>query len=221
MLRYSLTSLLAAKGRLLLTALAIVLGVGAVAGTFVLIDTAEAAADAAFGETTPRVDVVVRAVPQGEGEVLSDITGELFATPIPAATVGRAERVHGVAAAVGVVSGSAQLLGRDGHVIGVRAPLGRSIDPSWAGSLLAGRVPTAPGEVAIDQVTADDQGFGVGDQVQVLPSGGEPRGRRAGRVRPGHRPPAAHHRGPGQLPRGPRRRRRRRAGAARPGGGRP
>src|SRR5512132_574797 len=175
MLRYSLTSLLAAKGRLLLTALAIVLGVGALAGTFVLIDTAEAAADAAFGETTPRVDVVVRAVPQGEGEVLSDITGELFATPMPASTVGRAERVHGVAAAVGVVSGSAQLLGRDGHVIGVRAPLGRSIDPSWAGSLLAGRVPTAPGEVAIDQVTADDQGFGVGDQVQVLPSGGEPR----------------------------------------------
>jgi putative ABC transport system permease protein len=174
MLRYGLTSLLAAKGRLLLTALAIVLGVGVVAGTFVLIDTAEAAADAAFRETTPRVDVVVRAVPQGEGEVLSDITGELFASPMPASTVGRAQRVDGVAAAVGVVSGSAQLLGRDGHVIGVRAPLGRSIDPSFTGSLRAGRVPTAPDEVVIDQTTADDQGFGVGDQVRVLPSGGEP-----------------------------------------------
>jgi putative ABC transport system permease protein len=174
MLRYSLTSLQAAKGRLLLTALAIVLGVGVVAGTFVLIDTADAAADAAFRETTPRADVVVRAVPQGEGEVLSDITGELFATPMPASTVGRAERVDGVAAAVGVVSGDAQLLGRDGHVVGVRAPLGRSIDASFAGSLRAGRVPTAPGEVAIDRTTADDQGFGVGDQVRILPSGGEP-----------------------------------------------
>jgi putative ABC transport system permease protein len=174
MLRYSLTSLLAAKGRLLLTALAIVLGVGVVAGTFVLNDTAKAAADAAFQETTPRVDVVVRAAPQGEGEVFSDITGELFAHPMAASTVGRAQRVDGVAAAIGVVSGNAQLLGRDGHVIGVRAPLGRSIDPSFADSLRAGRVPTAPDEVVIDQTTADDQGFDVGDRVRILLSGGEP-----------------------------------------------
>jgi putative ABC transport system permease protein len=174
MLRYGLTSLLAAKGRLLLTAVAIVLGVGVVAGTMMLTDTAEAAAKAAFRETTPRVDVVVRATPRAEGEVFSDITGELFAGPMPASTVDRAERVDGVAAAIGVVSGSAHLLGRDGHVIGVRAPLGRSIDPSFAGALAAGRVPTRPGEVVIDRTTAVDQGFGVGDRVRVLPSAGEP-----------------------------------------------
>jgi putative ABC transport system permease protein len=175
MLRYSLTSLLAAKGRLLLTALAIVLGVGVVAGTFVLTDTAKAAADAAFSESAPRVDVVVRAAPGGEGEIFSDITGELFASPMPASTVDRVGRVEGVAAAIGVVSGSAQLLGSDGRVIAVRAPLGRSIDPSFAGGLLAGRVPTRPDEVVIDQTTAEDQGFGVGDRVRVLPSAGEPR----------------------------------------------
>jgi putative ABC transport system permease protein len=175
MLRYTLTSLRASQGRLLLTAVAIVLGVGVVAGTFVVTDTAEAAADAAFRETTPRVDVVVRAAPTGEGEIFSDITGELFADSMPAAVVERAGRVDGVAAAIGVVSGNAQLLGRDGHVIGGRAPLGRSIDPSFAGSLRAGRVPTGPGEVVIDQTTADDQRFGVGDQVRILPSGGEPR----------------------------------------------
>jgi putative ABC transport system permease protein len=175
MLRYTLTSLRASQSRLLLTAVAIVLGVGVVAGTFVVTDTAEAAADAAFRETTPRVDVVVRAAPTGEGEIFSDITGELFADSMPAAVVGRAGRVDGVAAAIGVVSGDTQLLGRDGHVIGVRAPLGRSIDPSFAGSLRAGRVPTGPGEVVIDQTTADDQRFGVGDQVRILPSGGEPR----------------------------------------------
>jgi putative ABC transport system permease protein len=175
MLRYTLTSLRAYRDRLLLTALAIVLGVGVVAGTFVLTDTAEAAADAAFAETTPRVDVVVRTRPTGEGEVFSDITGELFASPMPASAVGRAERVDGVASATGVISGNAQLLGRDGHVIGVRAPLGRSIDPSFAGSLRAGRVPTGPGEVVIDQTTASEQGFGVGEVVRILPSGGEPR----------------------------------------------
>jgi putative ABC transport system permease protein len=175
MLRYSLTSLLAAKGRLLLTAFAIVLGVGVVAGTFVLTDTAKAAADAAFAESAPRVDVVARAAPGGEGEIFSDITGELFANPMPASTVDRVRRVDGVAAAIGVVSGSAQLLGRDGHVIGVRAPLGRSIDPSFAGGMRAGRVPTHSGEVVIDRATAEDQGFGVGDRVRVLPSAGEPR----------------------------------------------
>jgi putative ABC transport system permease protein len=174
-LRYTLTSLWAYKGRLLLTALAIMLGVGVVAGTFVLTDTAEAAADAAFTRTAPRVDVVVRAAPTGEGEIFSDVTGELFASPMPASAVGRAERVDGVAVATGVISGSTQLLGRDGHVIGVRAPLGRSIDPSFAGSLRAGRVPTGPGEVVIDQTTAREQGFRVGERVRVLPSGGEPR----------------------------------------------
>src|SRR4029450_13033358 len=127
MLRYNLTSLRASHGRPQPTPARIVLGVGVVAGTFVVTDTAEAAADAAFRETTPRVDVVVRAAPTGEGEIFSDITGELFADSMPAAVVERAGRVDGFAAAIGVVSGNAQLLGRDGHVIGGRRPLRRAV----------------------------------------------------------------------------------------------
>jgi hypothetical protein len=83
MWRYTLTSLGAARGRLLLTAVAVALGVGAVSGTLVIIDSADAAADAAFAEAAPRVAVVVRATRHGEGEVFSDITGELFAQPMP------------------------------------------------------------------------------------------------------------------------------------------
>src|SRR5918995_4693152 len=176
MLRYSVRSLLAARGRLLLTAAAIVLGVGVVAGTFVLTDTAGAAADAAYADPDPRVDVVVRATSRGEGEVFSDITGELFAEPMPASVLDRVARVGGVAAAIGVISGDAHLLGRDGRVVsGGRAPLGRSIDGSFAGRLRAGRVPGGPGEVVIDRRTALDHGFGVGDRVRVVASGGEPR----------------------------------------------
>ena len=118
MLRYSLRSVLAARGQLLLTAVAIVLGVGVVAGTFVLTDTARSAADAAFADPDPRVDVVVRAAPRGEGEVFSDITGELFADPMPASAVEVAARVDGVAAAIGVISG-------DAHLLGARRPGGR------------------------------------------------------------------------------------------------
>jgi putative ABC transport system permease protein len=174
MLRYTLTSLAAHKGRLLLTTVAIVLGVGAVAGTFVLTDGADAAAKAAFAEARPRVDVVVRTARRGEQEVFSDITGELFGEPMPASVVDRAARVDGVAGAVGVVTGDAQLVGRDGHVVGVRAPLGRSIDPSFAKDLRAGRLPTRPGELVIDPRTARDQRFGPGDQVRIIVSGGEP-----------------------------------------------
>jgi putative ABC transport system permease protein len=176
MLRYSVRSLLAAKGRLLLTAVAIVLGVGAVAGTFVLTDTAGAAAEAAYAEADPRVDVVVRAAPDGEGEVFSDITGELFAEPMPASVVDTAARVDGVAAATAVISGDAQLLGRDGRVVGGgRAPLGRSLDASFAPHLRAGRLPDGPGEVVIDWRTARDQRFDVGDGARVVVSGGETR----------------------------------------------
>jgi putative ABC transport system permease protein len=175
-LRYSVRGLLAARGRLALSAAAIVLGVGVVAGTFVLTDTARAAADAAYADPDPRVDVVVRAAPRGEGEVFSDITGELFAEPMPASVLDRAARVGGVDAAVGVISGDAHLLGRDGRVVGGgRAPLGRSIDGSFAGRLRAGRVPGGPGEVVIDRRTALDHRFGVGDRVRVVASGGEPR----------------------------------------------
>jgi putative ABC transport system permease protein len=175
MWRYTLTGLRAARGRLLLTAVAVALGVGAVSGTLVITDSAGAAADAAFAEATPRVEVVVRATRRGEGEVFSDITGELFAQPMPAAAVDRVARLDGVAAAIGVVSGDAQLLGRDGHVVGGgRAPLGRSVDASFTGDLRAGRVPAHAGEVVIDRATAQQQRFGVGDQIRVLVSG-EPR----------------------------------------------
>jgi putative ABC transport system permease protein len=174
MLRYTLISLAAHKGRLLLTAVAIVLGVGVVSGTFVLTDTAKAAADASFAEASPRVDVVVRSTRLGEQEVFSDITGELFAEPMPASLVDKAARIDGVAAAVGVVTGDAQLVGRDGHVVGVRAPLGRSIDPSFAGNLRAGRVPARAGEVVVDPTTAEDQRLRPGDAVRIIASGGEP-----------------------------------------------
>jgi putative ABC transport system permease protein len=176
MWRYTFTSLWAAKGRLLLTAVAIALGVGAVSGTLATIDSASAAADAAFAKASSRVDLVVRATPRGEGEVFSDITGELFAEPMPVAAVDRVARLDGVAAAIGVVSGDAQLIGRDGRVVGGgRAPLGRSIDASFTGDLRAGRVPAHGGEVVLDRATAQQQSFGVGDQVRVLVAGEPPR----------------------------------------------
>ena len=61
MLRATIKSLLARKLRLLLTALAVVLGVGFTAGTFILTDTALASFDDLFGQAYSNVDVVVQA----------------------------------------------------------------------------------------------------------------------------------------------------------------
>ena len=61
MWRATLKSLLAARCRLLLTALSVVLGVGFIAGTYVLTDTMNAAFDELFSSAAQSSDVVVRA----------------------------------------------------------------------------------------------------------------------------------------------------------------
>ena len=61
MLRATLKSLFARKRRLVLTVTSIVLGVGFVAGTYVLTDTMNAAFDELFSQAASGSDVIVRA----------------------------------------------------------------------------------------------------------------------------------------------------------------
>ena len=61
MLRATIKSLLARKLRLVLTALAVVLGVGMTAGSFILTDTALKSFDDLFGDVYKGTDVVVQA----------------------------------------------------------------------------------------------------------------------------------------------------------------
>jgi putative ABC transport system permease protein len=174
MLRYTLASVLAHKGRLLLTAVAIVLGVSLVSGTFVLIDTWRAAADAAAHRDPRGVDVVVGATPDGAPSSDSEPVSIPFRGPVPAALVDRLARVDGVGSSTGVVIGLAQVLGRDGHPAAGREPIARTVDRSFAGSLRAGRVPAGPAEVVVDPTTAATLRIRVGDRVRVVSSGGAP-----------------------------------------------
>ncbi|HEX6681652.1 MAG TPA: FtsX-like permease family protein [Candidatus Limnocylindrales bacterium] len=190
LLRYVLANLVAYRSRLVFTAAAVALGVGSVAGTLILVDTAP---QAGRSPGNLYADVVVRA--GNGGEVVADTTGEVFAgRPIPAAQVDVVAQVEGVAAAVGVVTGEAQLIGRDGHVVPGRRHQGRSVAaptpdglvagraPEVAGSgdvvgLVAGRVPAGPGEVVVDSLTADGEGWRVGERVRVVTARpGEPFG---------------------------------------------
>jgi putative ABC transport system permease protein len=78
----------------------------------------------------------------------------------------------GVAGAEGEISNVATIIGRGGKPIeNSYAPtLGLSYVPPQYGrfTFVAGSPPTGPGEVAIDQATAQRQGFHVGDEVGIV-----------------------------------------------------
>src|SRR3712207_2950576 len=168
-------SLYSHKLRLALTTLAVMLGVGFIAGTLVLGDTMRAAFADAFGELTGKVDVQVR----GETK-FGGTGGNEEREPVPAAVVERIERVEGVTAVEPQIEGYAQLLDRSGRPIGGEGPpaIGGNVprNEDLAGvELRKGRYPESSDEIAIDAGTAKAQGFAVGDTVGVVVSTGPAR----------------------------------------------
>ncbi|MEU6722546.1 FtsX-like permease family protein [Nonomuraea wenchangensis] len=160
MLRTALAGLRAYRLRLLLTSLAIVLGVGFIAGTFVLNDTVQAGFAQKVTADAGKVDVAVLAE---DGVLAEDV-------------LRRVRAVAGVTDAQGLVRGSAPLLGKDGRAVGdlpttaisvVRGPLQRT-------TIVAGTGPGTDDRAAVlDENTARVNGFRLGDDVVVLDPGGE------------------------------------------------
>ncbi len=174
MFRATWKSLLAKKLRLLLTALSIVLGVGFVAGTYVLTDTMNAAFDELFAETASTSDLVVRSenafenVPAGPG---GGAAAERL--PLDEELVTVVGSLPGVDIAVGDVAGTASIVNPEtDEVIGGLGP--PTIGTNWnelAEGILQvrdGRVPAGPGEVAIDAGTASTNELAVGERVPML-----------------------------------------------------
>ena len=162
MLRLALKGALGHKGRLLLMAMAIVLGVAFIAGSYVFTDTMKAAFDVLFEQET-NVDVVVRA----------DVQFGFDSGRVPASLVETVEGVSGVERVLPSVQGMAQPLDKDGEPIGGFAP---NLAFSWSEAeaeltevtLREGRAPEGPGEVAIDAFTAEKHGFALGDPISIL-----------------------------------------------------
>jgi putative ABC transport system permease protein len=170
MLRATLRSLLARKLRLLLSGVAVVLGVAFVSGTFVLTDTMSRVFDNLFANVSQGSAVNVR----GVSALGSGADGE--SEPVPQAVLDKVRTVAGVAEAVGQVQGYAQLVGKDGKAVatGGAPSLGIEYSPSTtqqALTLKQGKAPAGPTDVAIDAGTARKAGFQVGDKVSVLLKG--------------------------------------------------
>ena len=171
----------ARKVRLALTALAVVLGVAFVSGTYVLTDTLRGSFDLVFSETLSGVDVVVHA-PSADAEVEvfgGGLLGTSTSSRLPDSVVDEVRAVDGVAAAEGLVQGFAQFVDHDGDAIhnGIAPTLGLSwlasdgVGPTQLVDDGRSRPPRRDGQVAMDAGTAREHGFEVGDRVDVLLQG--------------------------------------------------
>ncbi len=173
MLRVTFKSLLARKLRLLLTALAVVLGVSFVAGTLMLGDTLNSTFDKLFATAYSGTDVGVRGKSAFQVSVTDGGDPAQSRPPVPAEVLELVRGVEGVREAQGDFAGFAQLVRPDGTVVETSgAP---TIGGAWIGSsalnpyrLVDGAAPAAEGEVAVDSATATDNELEVGDRVGVL-----------------------------------------------------
>jgi putative ABC transport system permease protein len=167
--KVTVKGLISHKLRLALTAVAIVLGVAFVAGTYVFTDTLNATFTTLFNQVTKGIDVAVRTQAS-----YTTSQGAPVRSPMPAALRDQIARVDGVQVAGGSVAGYAQFVAKNGKPVttGGAPTIGMSVSDypqlRAAGTLRAGRLPSGPGQAAVDARTASDQGFHVGDRVRIL-----------------------------------------------------
>ncbi|MGI5329257.1 ABC transporter permease [Actinomadura nitritigenes] len=178
-------NLAAHKIRLVLTAVAVILGVAFVAGTLIFTDTMNKRFDDLFSRVGKNVAVDVRAKKVVGGE-----DDGRAAQPVPASVLTALKGVDGVKDPQGNVSGYAAVVGRDGKIVGSggQGPpqLGTNWNADGSFDLKAGRVPHGPGEVIIDAETAKKGRLAVGDTVGVVSSGPPQRMRLVGLIDTGN-----------------------------------
>jgi putative ABC transport system permease protein len=171
--KFALKGLLGRKLRTALTALAIVLGVAMISGTYVLTDSIDSAFDTIFTEVRKGSSAVIT------GKAAFDLS-EGSGASAPAfdeSVLDTVRTVEGVALAEGSVdSESTTLIGRDGDAIvkGGAPNLGFAIangdSPFNPLALVEGDWP-GPNEVVIDSGTAKEEKFKIGDVIGVQAEG--------------------------------------------------
>ena len=161
MIKVALKGLAGRKVRALLTALAVVIGVSMVSGTFVLTDTMKKAFDGIFAESYEGTDAVIN------GRQLVEFSSGGRAT-VPASLLEKVKSLPSVEAASGSLldlqnnSNPAKLLDNDGKIIGRQGEtIGVGIDDSGRQfsplKLKQGEWAHGDGEIVLDAGTASKQ----------------------------------------------------------------
>jgi putative ABC transport system permease protein len=169
MFRTALRNVRAHKARLLMTVLAVMLGVAFVSGTLVFTNTVSEAYQKSSAKGFDQVDVAVEAEYQeGKGDTVGK-TPELTQ-----AVLDRSAKAPGAASAIGVVHGFTAIADKDGKLIGggFRSEGGNYWGTDDARYPLAdGRAPSGEDQVLIDSETARRAGYKVGDTVRISVNG--------------------------------------------------
>jgi putative ABC transport system permease protein len=160
-------SIRARIGRLIAIALAIVLGVSFVVGSFVLADSMRRGFDSLFTDINEPIDLQVRTRLE-----FGDATTSLR-DPFPADVLETVESVPGVASTDAFVNRPVVLLDNEGEAVDTGgAP---SIAVTWDGNtadsafeVRDGRAAASETEVALGKATAEDAGLEIGGTVEML-----------------------------------------------------
>jgi putative ABC transport system permease protein len=176
MIRVSLKGLAARPVRAVLTALAIVLGVAMVSGSFVVTDTITKAFDTIFASSYRNTDAVV------SKKSLVDYSNSGNGT-VSTSLLARIRRLPEVQTAAGSIidlnndTTNTKLIDRDGKAIDTNGnpTFGFGVDPSQPRfnplHLVAGAWATGPHDVVIDSNTAKKHHFAVGESIGAAAKG--------------------------------------------------
>ncbi|MFF1707435.1 ABC transporter permease [Streptomyces sp. NPDC058252] len=168
-LKTSMRNFFAHKGRMALSAVAVLLSVGFVCGTLVFTDTMNTTFDKLFAVTSSDVTVLPKAA-KSDGSTPQNGRPE----SLPAAALERAKKAHGVKSAEGAVSSmNVTVVNGDNKNMGstTGAP---TIAGNWTHNdlrsmeITQGHAPRGPTEVMVDADTADKHHLKMGDELRTI-----------------------------------------------------
>jgi putative ABC transport system permease protein len=169
MFRTSLRNLLAHKGRVALSAIAVLLSVAFVCGTLVLTDTMTTTFDKLFATTASDVTVSPKGALSG-----GDVQTTAHTPTLPPGTLARLRALPGVTAAYGNVDTESVTVADDHDdnvgAVGGGPTLATAWNPSQllAVSLTSGHLPKGPGQVVVDADTAHKHHLKLGQDLRVI-----------------------------------------------------
>ena len=167
MLRVTLRGVRSHRLRFLLTAVAVMLGVSLVSGTYVLTDSLNNTFNSIVDQASVGTDVQVR----GVASEAKTMDGTTLRAPLPLTLTDKLKTVDGVSRVSPDLQGSVILVGKDGTAVrsGGAPALGfafQADDPVI--KLVAGRGPTNKSEVAVESATLKRAKLAIGDRTKAL-----------------------------------------------------
>ncbi|MFG2196989.1 ABC transporter permease [Streptomyces sp. NPDC048639] len=179
MFRTAVRNVLAHKARLMMTVLAVMLGVAFVSGTLIFTDSVGTAFKNRSAKSFENVSVAVRS--DGASASYGESGGggdEAKEDPVlTERLLKRIENAPGARSATGTLTGFTALADKDGKLVGQGwGSTGANYYPGPGGkddryTFTDGRAPKARGEIALDSRTAERTGFKPGDTARVSTDG--------------------------------------------------